>query len=124
MRVLLVDDESELVSTLAERLAIRGIQADWVTEAEDALRMAEANCYDVAVLDIRLPGMSGLDLQNIMKSKCPGLKFIFMTGHGSQGDFQAGTAEAGPDYYLVKPVSIEELTEKMNKLTSESGDPQ
>jgi DNA-binding response OmpR family regulator len=116
MRVLLVDDEKELVSTLAERLAIRGIDSDWATGGEDALKLAETHCYDVAVLDIRLPGISGIDLQKKMKLKCPTLKFMFMTGHGSQGDFQAGTTEAGIDYYLVKPVSIDELLEKMNML--------
>ncbi len=53
-----------------------------------------------------------------MKLKCPDLKFIFMTGHGSLGDFQAGATEAGTDYYLVKPVGIDELIEKMNNLMS------
>ena len=118
MRVLLVDDEKELVSTLAERLAIRSIDSDWVTDGEDALKLVETHCYDVAVLDIRLPGISGLDLQKKMKLKCPDLKFIFMTGHGSQDDFQAGATEAGTDYYLVKPVDIDELIEKMNNLMS------
>ncbi len=118
MRVLLVDDEKELVSTLAERLSIRGIESDWVTGGEDALKLVETHCYDVAVLDVRLPGISGVNLQKKMKQKCPGLKFIFMTGHGSQGDFQAGATEAGADYYLVKPVGIDELIEKMNKLIS------
>jgi len=118
MRVLLVDDEKELVSTLAERLAIRGIDADWVTDGEAALKLVETHCYDVAVLDVRLPGVSGLDLQNKMKLKSPSLKFMFMTGHGSHDDFQAGAGEAGQDYYLIKPVSIDELLAKMNKLTS------
>ncbi|MBW1765836.1 MAG: response regulator [Deltaproteobacteria bacterium] len=118
MRVLLVDDEKELVSTLAERLAIRNIDSDWVTDGEDALKLVETHCYDVAVLDIRLPGISGLDLQKKMRLECPGLKFIFMTGHGSQGDFQAGATEAGTDYYLVKPVGSDELIEKMNNLMS------
>jgi len=118
MRVLLVDDEKDLVSTLAERLAIRGIDSDWVTGAEDALKLVETHGYDVAVLDVRLPGICGVDLQKEMKLKCPALKFMFMTGHGSQGDFQAGAAEAGADYYLLKPVSIDELLDKMNKLMS------
>lgn len=122
MRVLLVDDEKELVSTLAERLAIRGIDAHWATGGEDALKLVETNRYDVAVLDVRLPGISGLDLQNKMKLECPGLKFIFMTGHGSHDDFLTGAGEAGQDYYLIKPVSIDELLAKMNKLMSLQGD--
>ena len=117
MRILLVDDEEELVSTLAERLSIRGIDSDWATGGENALKLVQKNCYDVAVLDVRLPGISGFDLQKKIKLKCPNLKFIFMTGHGSPDDFQAGATEAGRDYYLVKPVGIDELIDKMNRLT-------
>jgi DNA-binding response OmpR family regulator len=51
-----------------------------------------------------------------MKIKYPGLKFIFMTGHGSQDDYAAGSAETGADYYLLKPVNIEELMDKMTNL--------
>jgi DNA-binding response OmpR family regulator len=47
-----------------------------------------------------------------MKEKCPHMKFIFMTGHGSQDDYAAGSAETGADYYLLKPVTIDELMKK------------
>jgi DNA-binding response OmpR family regulator len=60
MKVLLVDDEHELVSTLAERLSFRGIQADWATSGEEAMRLTEKNTYDVAVLDVKIPRISGL----------------------------------------------------------------
>jgi DNA-binding response OmpR family regulator len=116
MRVLLVDDEVELVSTLAERLSIRGIDADWVTNAEDALRSAEIQTYDLALLDVKIPKISGLELKKILQVKCPGMKFIFLTGHGSDEDYKAGTAEAGTAYYLVKPVNIEVLIKKMSEV--------
>ncbi len=116
MRVLLVDDEEELVATLAERLSFRGIDADWATSGEDALRKVETQTYDLAILDVRIPKMSGLKLKKILERKCPAMKFIFMTGHGSEEDFKTGSAEAGAKYYLVKPIDIEELIKKMNEI--------
>ncbi|MDY6880967.1 MAG: response regulator [Desulfatiglans sp.] len=114
MRILLVDDEEELVSTLAERLAIRGINADWVTSGDAALKMVESQHYDLAVLDIKIPIISGVSLKKKIQAKRPGMKFIFMTGHGSEDDFMAGSKETGPEFYLVKPVDIKTLIEKIN----------
>lgn len=119
MRVLLVDDEKELVSTLAERLGLRGIEADWAVSAEDALRIVESVSYDVAVVDVKIPGISGIELKKRLQKKCPGMKFIFMTGHGSEADYEAGAAEAGAEYYLVKPVNIRVLMEKMKEALKE-----
>ncbi|MFH1349753.1 MAG: response regulator [Pseudomonadota bacterium] len=116
MRVLLVDDEKELVTTMAERLFLRGIDADWATSGEEALRRIEAGVYDIAVLDVKIPKISGLKLKKILQEKCPEMKFIFLTGHGSEEDYKAGLAEAGADYYLVKPVNIETLVERMKEV--------
>jgi DNA-binding response OmpR family regulator len=116
MRVLLVDDEKELVTTLAERLSYRGIDAEWATNAEDALKLADAKTYDIALLDVKMPKISGIELKKRLKSKHTGMKFIFLTGHGSEDDFRAGTAETGTAYYLVKPIKIEALIEKMNEI--------
>ena len=119
MRILLVDDEQELVETLAERLNIRGIEARWAITGDAAMKFIEQENFDLAILDVKIPGISGIDLRKKMKEKCPDLKFIFMTGHGSQDDFAAGSAETGADYYLLKPVNIDALIDKMNKLMSE-----
>lgn len=121
LRVLLVDDEDELVETLAERLMIRDILADWVTNAEDALIKAEKCQYDIAILDVKMPGTSGIKLKKLMEQKHPRMRFIFMTGHGSEADFHAGSQEAGSEYYLVKPVNIDDLIKKMNEVISGSG---
>lgn len=122
MKVLLVDDEHELVSTLAERLALRGIQADWAISGEEALGLTEKNTYDVAVLDVKIPRISGLELKRRLHAKRPAMKFIFMTGHGSEDDFRSCSAETGEGCYLVKPVNIEDLIRKMNELMKGSGD--
>jgi DNA-binding response OmpR family regulator len=116
MRVLLVDDEKELVTTLAERLALRGIEADWVTSGEEALELAKDRVYDIAVLDVKIPKLSGFKLKKKLEDQCPDMKFIFMTGHGSEDDYLAGLAEAGAEYYLMKPVRIDTLISKMNEV--------
>jgi DNA-binding response OmpR family regulator len=120
MKVLLVDDEHELVSTLAERLSFRGIQADWATSGEEAMRLTEKNTYDVAVLDVKIPRISGLELKRRLHARIPAMKFIFMTGHGSEDEFRNCSAETGEGCYLVKPVNIEDLIRKMNELMKAS----
>lgn len=114
MKILLVDDEAELVSTLAERLEFRGITAHWFTNAEDALKSAESVAYDLAVLDVKMPGTSGLELRDRLRRKHPDIRFIFLTGHGSEEDYRKGTVDGG--VYLVKPVQIDELIARMNEL--------
>jgi DNA-binding response OmpR family regulator len=116
MRVLLVDDEKEFVATLAERLSIRGIDADWAITGEEALERVEAKAYDLAVLDVKIPKMSGIELKKKMEEKCPDMRYIFMTGHGSEEDFREGSSEAGVEYYLVKPVDIDALIKKMKEV--------
>jgi FixJ family two-component response regulator len=121
IRVLLVDDESELVSTLAERLELRGFETRWFISAEEALQCEDICSFAVAVLDVKLPKINGLELKKRLQRKCPSMKFIFLTGHGSGVDFAAGAAEAGAMFYLVKPVQIEALVDKIHKAVQEQG---
>jgi DNA-binding response OmpR family regulator len=111
-----------LVTTLAERLGLRGLHVDWVTSGEGALQLARSNSYDIAVLDVKIPKISGIKLKNELAKLNPGMKFIFVTGHGSEDDFRAGTAEAGAGYYLMKPVSIDVLIQKMNEVIGDKGE--
>jgi DNA-binding response OmpR family regulator len=122
MNVLLVDDEEELVSTLAERLSFRGINVDYATTAELAIRLADAKSYDIAVLDVKMPKMGGFEIKKLLEKKQPAMKYLFMTGHGSENDYQTGTAETGEEFYLVKPVKIEVLITKMNEAVEKQGD--
>jgi DNA-binding response OmpR family regulator len=118
IRVLLADDEEELVTALVERLELRGIAVDGVTTCEEAFALLEEHRYDVAVLDVKLPRMSGFELKKQLARLAPDLKFIFITGHGSYSSFQEGTAEAGRSYYLLKPVDIEMLAAKIREITA------
>jgi DNA-binding NtrC family response regulator len=113
MRVLLVDDEDEFVTTLAERLSIRGFEVEYAMKAADALALAEVKDYHIAVLDMKMPGTGGLQLKEMLAQKYPKMKFIFLTGHGSVDDYRAGSSGAAG--YLVKPVDITTLIEKMKE---------
>lgn len=107
MKVLLVDDEQKFVKMLAKRLELRGITADYVNTGEEAIAKIKTTSYDVAVLDVKMPGIGGLELERKLKAVAPQMKFIFLTGHGSKADFETGSAHAA--YYLAKPIRIEDL---------------
>ena len=113
MKVLLVDDEKEFVSALAERLSFRGVDARWAVSGEEAVKMARDEQYDLAVLDVKMPGLSGIELRKRLHKVQPQMKFIFLTGHGSQEDFKAGSEEAA--FYLAKPLKIEDLIHKIKE---------
>ena len=113
MKVLLVDDEERFVSALAKRLRIRGVDADYVLSGEGALRRAAETSYDVAVLDMRMPGISGIEVRRALEEIDERLRFIFLTGHGSDADFQVGSGEAA--FYLAKPLQVEELMEAIHR---------
>ncbi|ACN17091.1 two-component sensory box histidine kinase/response regulator [Desulforapulum autotrophicum HRM2] len=113
MRVLLVDDEVEYVSTLAERLSFRGFEAQWVSSANEALESIGKNHFDIAVLDVKMPKMGGIELKKKIEEIAPGMKFIYLTGHGSEDDYNKGVTDGV--YYLIKPVDIDQLITFMNQ---------
>ena len=117
MRVLLVDDEKELISAMAERLEMRGIETRWFTSGKEAILAMTSDCFDLAVLDVKMPGMGGLELKSRLTQCCPQMKFIFLTAYGSEQVFDSVSTELGDDFYLVKPVDIQELMAKINLLS-------
>lgn len=119
MKILLVDDEVAFIRALSTRLSIRGIDAHWAGSPEDAIAMVEKDAYDIAVLDMKMPKVDGIGLKRLIYEKCPDMKFIFLTGHGSEESFKAGVSEAGARNYLLKPVDIEDLMVKIKKIMTE-----
>lgn len=116
MKILLVDDEKKFAMMLAKRLELRGIGVDYVYTGEEALEEAKNKKYDVAILDVKMPGIGGIELKRKLSRLAPELKIIFLTGHGSEADFETGSAEAA--YYLTKPLQIEKLIEILNAVTA------
>jgi len=115
--VLLVEDELDFANTLAERLALRDIRADVVSEASDAVDKAKKNDYDVVLLDLVLWHARGFDVLKEIKENKPEVPVILLSGRGSEKDFEEGMKKGAYDY-LVKPVQIEQLIEKMNQAAS------
>ncbi|MBC7360046.1 MAG: response regulator [Desulfacinum sp.] len=114
LRVLLVDDEVEFVSTLAERLEIRGMEVLVASDGEEALRRVEQEPLDVVVLDVRMPGLGGLDVLKRIKEMKPDLPVILLTGHSATRDGIEGMRLGAFDY-LMKPLDIETLMAKMKE---------
>ena len=113
MRILLVDDEEELVSALCERLQMRGYEAEYTLSGADAVRRVRENTYDVAVIDVMMPDMNGLEtLVNIKKLR-PDVKVILLTGRSDEDDSRAGLKHGAFDY-IIKPVNIARLIELMH----------
>lgn len=112
MRVLLVDDEEEFVSTLAERLELRGITAEAVTSGFEALERVAETEYQVVVLDLKMAGIGGLDTLRRIRQLRPGSAFIILTGHTGLDEFQK-VQEEGVSFHLMKPLDIEVLIEKI-----------
>jgi len=116
MKVLLVDDEKKFAMMLAKRLALRGFDVDYTFTGEEALQKVGENGYDVAILDVKMPGIGGIELERRIKQMAPEIKVIFLTGHGSKNDFETGSAEAA--YYLPKPLQIDELIEILHEVSA------
>ncbi len=108
LRVLIVDDEQELVSTLVERLDIRGIDAEGVGNGTAGLEKIRDHDYDVVLLDLKMPGMDGLEVIRRMHQDKPDLKIILLTGHCDAENTEKGK-QAGAYDCLVKPVGIDTL---------------
>ena len=114
MKILLVDDETEFVSALAERLGMRGYEADWTSTGKEALSMVAEGQYDLAILDLKMPQISGLELQREMAAINPGLRFLFISGHGSVDDICEGLGQK--ECYVIKPVGIDQLIAKIKTI--------
>jgi len=114
LKILLVDDEEEFVTTLAERLELRGLQARTALNGEDALHMIEAETPRIVILDVMMPGLGGFEVLRRIKAQHPQIPVILLTGRGSEKEGVKGM-ELGAFDYLMKPLNIEELIKKMQE---------
>ncbi len=111
-KVLLVDDEEEFVHTLSERLQTRSIHSAIAYNGEQALAMVESDEPEVIVLDLKMPGIDGMEVLRRVKQTHPATEVIILTGHGSDAE-EVLAGELGAFAYLRKPVDIDELTRTM-----------
>ncbi len=113
-KVLLVDDEREFVQTLSERLIMRDMGAAVAYDGASALTMVRKEEPEVIVLDLKMPGIDGIEVLRRVKDTQPAIEVIVLTGHGSEMDRQL-CLSLGAFAYLQKPVEIDILTETIRK---------
>lgn len=113
-RVLLVDDETEFVQAMAERLKMRDLDADTVYDGEQALSFVEGQEPDVMVLDLKMPGIDGMEVLRQVKKSYPKIQVIILTGHGTEKD-EEEARRLGAFDYLEKPVPLDVLIKKMKQ---------
>jgi DNA-binding NtrC family response regulator len=110
--VLFVDDEEDYLTTLLKRMRKRHVDAAGVGSGEEALAFLEDHAADVVVLDVRMPGMDGIETLRKIKKTAPLTEVIMLTGHASLEAAREGM-ELGAFDYLMKPVDIDELLYKL-----------
>lgn len=118
-RILLIDDEEEFTSTLAERLDLRGYETETAYDGESGVHLIREKSFQIVVLDLMMPGISGLETLKQIKIVKPDIPVILLTGHGSTKEGMEGMKLGAYDY-LMKPINIEELVEKFNEALVES----
>ncbi|MBI4621022.1 MAG: response regulator [Desulfobacterales bacterium] len=112
IRLLLVDDEEDFRTTLASRLKRRNIDVTDVGSGNEAIELIRERSFDVAVLDIKMPGMDGIETLKHLKKIAPLVEVILLTGHGS---VEAGIEgmRLGAYDYLMKPYNVKDLLLKV-----------
>jgi DNA-binding NtrC family response regulator len=112
-KVILVDDEIEFASALAERLQLRSYDVKTANNALEALGLIYKYPPDVVILDLKIPGMDGIDTLKTIKKFNPAIEVIMLTGHGDMKSVEEGMKN-GAFEYIMKPVDIGELTAKID----------
>ena len=123
IQVMLVDDEVEFLGTLIKRMKKRNVDITGVKSGEEVLLALDQNQVDVVILDVRMPGMDGIQALREIKRRHPLIEVIMLTGHASV-EMAVQGMELGAFDYLMKPIDIDELLYKVedahkNKLIQE-----
>ena len=110
--LLIVDDEEGFVNVIANRLDKRGIDATKALSGTEAIQILRKKDFDVAVLDLKMEDMDGIEVLKIFKKMLPKMPVIMLTGHGSERAAKEGR-EYGAFDYLTKPCELEDLVQKI-----------
>lgn len=114
INVLLVDDEDEFVKSLSERMQMRDLETDVASNGEQALKLVDKEVPDVMVLDLKMPGIDGLEVLRRVRKTYPDVQVIMLTGHGSEKD-EKEARRLGAFEYLQKPTEMDKLVETIKK---------
>ena len=114
IRILLIDDEVGYVNVLSNRLSKRKFQVGKAISGAEAFQLLRKRDFDVAVLDLKMEDMDGLEILKIIKKMAPELVVIMLTGHGSAEAADEGIKQGAYDY-LTKPCELDELIKKIQE---------
>ena len=114
LKILLVDDEKEFVESLSERLELRNLEADIAYDGEQALDALKEGKHDLMVLDLRMPGIDGIEVLRQAKKRNPDVQVVVLTGHGTEKD-EKQAKKLGAFAFLKKPTDIDQLVGTLNK---------
>jgi DNA-binding response OmpR family regulator len=112
MKVLLVDDEIDFITTLSNRLGMRGIKTDIVHDGQAALDYVAKSEPDVIILDLKMPGMYGMEVLRRLSKTNPSIQVVILTGHGTDRDEEEAQRLKAFDY-LRKPTDIDTLADRI-----------
>ncbi len=121
-RVLVVDDEEDFATALVERLQRRGFEAEAVFDGREALTCLAATSFDVAVLDLKMPGIDGLTTLREIKRAGIDVPVIVLTGHGTVASGIDGMQIGAADF-LQKPVELDALCTAIRAAAERAGTP-
>ncbi|MDF1592637.1 MAG: response regulator [Desulfobacterales bacterium] len=112
--VLVVDDEEDFRDTLVKRLRKRNLDVQGVESGQKALELLDKVRFDVVILDVKMPGIDGVETLQEIKRKKPLIEVIMLTGHGSV-EMGIQGMKLGAFEYVMKPADIDGLMEKMRR---------
>jgi DNA-binding NtrC family response regulator len=118
IKLLIVDDEVDFLQSIAKRLEIRDFDITTATNGEEAIQATNQKKFDLALLDLKMPGMHGTEVLAKLKKKHKWLEVIILTGHGSI-DSAVECTKLGAFGYLAKPYDLEELIEVLKQAFEE-----
>jgi CheY-like chemotaxis protein len=120
IKVLLVDDEEDFISALSERLRMRNYDTKVATSGEAALSEIEEDRPHIVVLDLKMPGIGGMETLIKIKAIDPSIDVIMLTG-SLDSEVGETALRAGASFHVVKPIDIEDLTGKLEHIKQERG---
>jgi two-component system, OmpR family, response regulator QseB len=119
MRILLVEDDPELGDGLTVGLRQEGLAVDWLKDGNSADQALQSESFDLVVLDLGLPRLSGMEVLTRARSRGQTMPVLILTARDATGEKVAGL-DAGADDYLVKPINLDELSARIRALARRS----
>jgi two-component system NtrC family response regulator len=114
IKILMVDDEVKFLEAIATRLELRGFEVTAAANGEDALTIADSKKFDLALVDLKMPGLNGQQVLEALKERHKHLEVIILTGHGSLQS-AVDCTKLGAFGYLPKPYEFEKLVETLKQ---------